>query len=168
MSLKSVLEVSWELHFHSAENSNDSSSRSSQSQSASIVRSKALNFIRPSVLGSNLGSTAIAEDDKSEDTLAANPFVREDSALNTSGAAVGISNDVDSKPEEVDDKIDPLILLNKNGLPKSNLFAQVAKAGSGSGFVFGQNVYERVVGVSKCLEMVFMELFLLEFFFRTI
>lgn len=96
-----------------------------------------------------MNSAAPVDDEKSEDVLTANPFVREDSTLDTSGTA-GSSN-VDSKADEVDDKLDPLTLLNKNGLPKSNLFAQVAKSGAGSGFVFGQNVHERVVGVSQCL-----------------
>ncbi|KAL5285004.1 RANBP3 family protein [Megaselia abdita] len=134
----------------SNENSNDSSSRSCSSvQSGRIINSSRLNFIRPSVLGSNLNTAALPEEEKSEETLTANPFVREDNTLDTSGSgtAAGVSNDGDStKAEEVDDKLDPLTLLNKNGLPKSNLFAQVAKAGSGSGFVFGQNVHERVVG----------------------
>lgn len=129
------------------ENSNDSSSRSSQSQSVSIINNSRLNFIRPSVLGSKLGSSAPVEDEKSEDVLTSNPFVKDDTTLNTSGE--GASIDKESKPEELDDKIDPLTILNKNGLSKSNLFAQAAKSGAGSGFVFGQKVHERVIGVSK-------------------
>lgn len=99
---------------------------------------------------SNLSSAAApSEEAKTEDALITNPFVREDSTLDTSGSAASVSNDADGKSDDIDDKLDPLTLLNKNGLPKSNLFAQVAKAGAGSGFVFGQNVHERVVGVSS-------------------
>lgn len=160
---------SLKIQIYSAENSNDSSSRSSSVQSSrNTVLSSRLNFIRPSVLGSNLNSAtpAPADDEKPEDVLTANPFVREDSTLDTSGTA-GVSNDADAKPDEVDDKIDPLTLLNKNGLPKSNLFAQVAKAGAGSGFVFGQNVHERVVGVSKCVRFL-ARICLIRICFRTI
>ena len=113
------------------------------------MSSSRLNFIRPSVLGvtTTPAPGTNADDEKPVlENLAANPFIRED--LDTSNSA-GSTEVPDTKTEsETDDKLDPLTLLNKNGLPKSNLFAQVAKAGSGSGFVFGQNVHERVVGVS--------------------
>ncbi|KAM7363031.1 ran-binding protein 3 [Cochliomyia hominivorax] len=55
----------------------------------------------------------------------------------------------DQHNEEVDERPDPLSLLRKNGMERSNLFA-AAKSSiplvEKSGFVFGQNVHERVVG----------------------
>lgn len=59
--------------------------------------------------------------------------------------------DDDDNIDESEDRPDPLSLLRKNGMERSNLFA-AAKSSiplvEKSGFVFGQNVHERVVGVS--------------------
>lgn len=130
--------------------------------------------LRPSVLGpSVLGSTVnnavgVGSTAKSNNEAISNPFmkgpeIKETHEQITDGAVGGMEDkgdgekaagggDVkknDDDDEEPDDRPDPLSLLRKNGIERANLFA-AAKSSiprvEKSGFVFGQNVHERVVG----------------------
>lgn len=130
----------------------------------SIIRSGVL---RPSVLGSTVNNAAgLGAAAKSNDTTS-NPFMKEHKIEETNeqiidGAIGGMQYDGigekagggevrknDEDDEEPDDRPDPLTLLRKNGIERANLFA-AAKSSiprvEKSGFVFGQNVHERVVG----------------------
>lgn len=84
-------------------------------------------------------------------SLFTNPFMRgfsrdEDSPSKLEGKDAG--------PEKKDENLDPLAKLSGSAstggaLPKSNLFnVKAATLSSGSGFVFGQNIGERVTGQS--------------------
>lgn len=97
--------------------------------------------------------------DKLSDEKTNNPFLKdhkleeeeEENGKEASSNAAGKSNDNGESNEEPDERPDPLSLLRKNGMERANLFA-AAKSSiplvEKSGFVFGQNVHERVVGVS--------------------
>lgn len=50
------------------------------------------------------------------------------------------------------EKDDPLGTLNRPTMPKSNLFANVKSISENTGFVFGQNVHERVTGAGENLD----------------
>lgn len=92
-------------------------------------------------------------------SLFTNPFMRgfsrdEDSSSLLEKMEKG--PDVKETQEKKDENLDPLAKLSSSGststggaLPKSNLFnVKAATLSSGSGFVFGQNIGERVTGQS--------------------
>lgn len=97
--------------------------------------------------------------DKQAEEKPNNPFLKdhkleedeEDNEQVGSEAGGAKSNDTGENNDEPDERPDPLSLLRKNGMERANLFA-AAKSSiplvEKSGFVFGQNVHERVVGVS--------------------
>ncbi|XP_055906062.1 ran-binding protein 3 [Eupeodes corollae] len=141
------------------DNSNDSNSRND-----SILQASRLNnpiragVLRPSVLGSSLNSSNAdggkARDGSDNDSELVNPFLREskddDDGQDGAGASSAENNKRDeSDDDEKDDRPDPLNLLAKNGFERASLFA-AAKSSmprvERSGFVFGQNVHERVTG----------------------
>ncbi|XP_004521279.1 ran-binding protein 3 isoform X1 [Ceratitis capitata] len=108
------------------------------------------------------------EEDSVSSTTNNNPFMREEKdeeveesvnneAIAEEGAVGGeVSNDnkasEDKKTaddDETDERVNPLSMLRKNGLERANLFAAAKNSiplVEKSGFVFGQNVHERVVG----------------------
>ncbi|XP_034663825.1 ran-binding protein 3 [Drosophila subobscura] len=124
----------------------------------------------PSVLGSsaqtnssNNSSTSLAgNNEKSDDeNISNNPFLREDKDEGDEDSAAGAAAPVvapessTEKPEqkddeEVDERPDPLTKLRSNGIERSSMFG-AAKTNmphvQTTGYVFGQNVHERVVGV---------------------
>ncbi|KAL9893846.1 ran-binding protein 3 [Glossina fuscipes] len=138
-----------------------------------IVRTGVL---RPSVLGpSRLTSSlstnntnaapAIAdsgddgtESNKVKDAVKANPFLKEHKADDEETVAETSSainkkkddkNKGDTSSDDTEDHPDPMSLLRKNGFERANLFAAAKNSiplVEKSGFVFGQNVHERVVG----------------------
>ncbi|EDW43372.1 ran-binding protein 3 isoform X1 [Drosophila sechellia] len=111
--------------------------------------------LRPAVLanssGSNNSSTSPSEGEDS--ALQNNPFLREskdeddDEEVVATGSAAAESTG-DKEDDEVDERPDPLTKLRSNGIERSSMFA-AAKNNmpnvQSSGFVFGQNVHERVV-----------------------
>ncbi|XP_053970175.1 ran-binding protein 3 [Anastrepha ludens] len=112
------------------------------------------------------------EEDSESSTTNHNPFMREqkedeegsnNGTIVEEGAAGGeTGNDnktTDDKKaaddDEPDERSDPLSLLRKNGLERANLFAAAKNSiprVEKSGFVFGQNVHERVLGETINLE----------------
>lgn len=120
--------------------------------------------LRPAVLANSSGSTsttstslaAASGSDKSEDgALINNPFLREAKDEEEEGdeASAPVAESSSEKApekedEEVDERPDPLTKLRSNGIERSSMFA-AAKNNmphvQTSGFVFGQNVHERVV-----------------------
>lgn len=122
------------------------------------------NSISNSTATSNNGDD---EEDSVSSTTNHNPFMREqkeddeeESTENESSAAEGavggesasekaMEDKKSADDDEPDERSNPLSLLRKNGLERANLFA-AAKSSmplvEKSGFVFGQNVHERVVG----------------------
>ncbi|XP_053698220.1 ran-binding protein 3 [Sabethes cyaneus] len=105
--------------------------------------------LKPSVLkpshfggfGSLGGEKKNAENSQNSDnTVAVNPFLKTQNS----------EEEPEIKPPandtEKDETADPLSKLNRATLPKSNLFANVKSIRENSGFVFGQNVHERVTG----------------------
>ncbi|KAH8241197.1 hypothetical protein KR032_001830, partial [Drosophila birchii] len=115
--------------------------------------------LRPAVLANSSGSSnasAASGSDKSEDSaLINNPFLREAKDEEEEGddvsAPVAESSSekaAEKEDEEVDERPDPLTKLRSNGIERSSMFA-AAKNNmphvQTSGFVFGQNVHERVV-----------------------
>ncbi|XP_017134009.1 ran-binding protein 3 [Drosophila elegans] len=112
--------------------------------------------LRPAVLANNSGSsnssTALAAGEDA--ALLNNPFLREakdeedDEEVATTPAAVAPEPSGEKEDDEVDERPDPLTKLRSNGIERSSMFA-AAKNNmphvQTSGFVFGQNVHERVV-----------------------
>lgn len=125
-------------------NSKDDTCESSTrngSQSLSSVQLKS-SMLRPSLFGASLKPAENAHS-SIVDEPKVNPFLK-DSAEDEGDEEGSAKNPEDSKAVQ---KEDPLSLLKKNGLPKSNLFTTVKSSiAESSGFVFGQNVHERVVG----------------------
>ncbi|XP_017084106.1 ran-binding protein 3 [Drosophila eugracilis] len=111
--------------------------------------------LRPAVLanssGSNNSSTSMTAGE--EVALLNNPFLREakdeedDEEVVATGSSVAESSG-DKDDDDVDERPDPLTKLRSNGIERSSMFA-AAKNNmphvQSSGFVFGQNVHERVV-----------------------
>lgn len=110
--------------------------------------------------GCDDGAGGDSVDNKSAETATSNPFLKdhkdvddadeeeeEEEKPNSESAAK--ENDNSENNDESEERPDPLSLLRKNGMERSNLFA-AAKSSiplvEKSGFVFGQNVHERVVG----------------------
>lgn len=100
--------------------------------------------LKPSHFGGGFGSFGAQkkdEDQTNSNSFGANPFLK-----------TQVSEDDGSQPKKEDDKtdkeenVDPLAKLNRGTLPKSNLFANVKAITQNTGFVFGQNVHERVTG----------------------
>ncbi|TDG47543.1 hypothetical protein AWZ03_005982 [Drosophila navojoa] len=123
--------------------------------------------LRPPVLGdssvissahintnsSNNSSPALAggNEKTDEDGIVGNPFLREQREDEDDVAAqvVESTENIDKDDDEIDERPDPLSMLRNNGIERSNIFA-AAKTTlprvQTSGFIFGQNVHERVVG----------------------
>ncbi|XP_058812206.1 ran-binding protein 3 [Topomyia yanbarensis] len=76
----------------------------------------------------------------SNNSIAVNPFLK----TQISEEEPEASKDGDNPDKE--ESADPLASLNRSSMPKSNLFANVKSISENSGFVFGQNVHERVTG----------------------
>lgn len=123
--------------------------------------------LRPPVLGdssiissalsntnSNNSSTTLAggNEKTDEDGIVGNPFLREQREDEDEAGAqvVESTENIDKDDDEIDERPDPLSMLRNNGIERSNIFA-AAKTTlprvQTSGFIFGQNVHERVVGV---------------------
>lgn len=96
-------------------------------------------MLRPSLFQNSSTSEESTTTTKTEVTNL-NPFLRcpDEEVENTP-----LQNDNSDKKEE---KSDPLSLLTKNGIPKSTLFSNTKTVSENVGFVFGQNVHERVTG----------------------
>ncbi|XP_016973741.1 ran-binding protein 3 [Drosophila rhopaloa] len=110
--------------------------------------------LRPAVLANNSGSsnssTSLAAGEDA--ALLNNPFLREakdeEDDEEVSTVPVVAESSADKEDDEVDERPDPLTKLRSNGIERSSMFA-AAKNNmphvQSSGFVFGQNVHERVV-----------------------
>ncbi|XP_017039850.1 ran-binding protein 3 [Drosophila ficusphila] len=117
--------------------------------------------LRPAVLanssssGNSSTTTSLAGGDDSA-LLSNNPFLREgkddeeddDVVVVATGSVPAESTGGKDDDDEVDERPDPLTKLRSNGIERSSMFA-AAKNNmphvQTSGFVFGQNVHERVV-----------------------
>ncbi|XP_023176099.2 ran-binding protein 3-like [Drosophila hydei] len=128
--------------------------------------------LRPPVLGdssiissalsntnSNNSSTTLAggNEKTDEDGIVGNPFLREQREDEDEAGAqvVESTENIDKDDDEIDERPDPLSMLRNNGIERSNIFA-AAKTTlprvQTSGFIFGQNVHERVVGENVSTE----------------
>ncbi|XP_034484796.1 ran-binding protein 3 [Drosophila innubila] len=118
----------------------------------------------------NNSATTLAKTEETEETIAGNPFLREeeDEANVDAAVAADVAADAAAAPalvessstaksddkadEEFDERPDPLSMLRNNG---TNIFA-ASKTNlprvQTSGFIFGQNVHERVVGENLSTE----------------
>ncbi|KAH8278997.1 hypothetical protein KR018_012147, partial [Drosophila ironensis] len=107
--------------------------------------------LRPAVLA-NSASTTSTSSSGQEEGIQNNPFLREakeeEDEEPTSAAVPEPSSSETKAEEEVDERPDPLTKLRSNGIERSSMFA-AAKNNmphvQSTGFVFGQNVHERVV-----------------------
>ncbi|EDW81754.1 uncharacterized protein Dwil_GK10849 [Drosophila willistoni] len=125
---------------------------------ATVLRSAVL---APSVLGSSSNTstslagseTAKAADGAGErDNMSNNPFLREskddEEEDDTVQVVAAAESSTEKKDDETDERPDPLTKLRSNGIERSSMFA-AAKTNmphvQSSGYVFGQNVHERVV-----------------------
>ncbi|XP_058057481.1 ran-binding protein 3 [Anopheles bellator] len=97
------------------------------------------------------GAEKNGNDPAAPPSVASNPFLKmqhseDDQTENeTSDSKDGSAG---GKGDSNSNSVDPLAKLKSASLPKSNLFANVGKStlSEASGFVFGQNVHERVTG----------------------
>ncbi|XP_055636873.1 ran-binding protein 3 [Toxorhynchites rutilus septentrionalis] len=101
--------------------------------------------LKPSHLG---GFGSLAGDQKEQDqnetnsnSFSSNPFLKTQNSEEEPETKTDEAN-VDKE----ENSGDPLAKLNRSSLPKSNLFANVKSISEDKGFVFGQNVHERVTG----------------------
>ncbi|XP_034115174.1 ran-binding protein 3 [Drosophila albomicans] len=91
--------------------------------------------------------------------IVGNPFLREqrEEEDDASAAVVESTEKSDKEDDEIDERPDPLTMLRNNGIEHraTNIFA-AAKTNlprmQTSGFIFGQNVHERVVGENVSTE----------------
>lgn len=155
-----------------------------------IVRTGVL---RPSVLGPSRLTSSLStnntnaasatgdsgddgtESDKAKDAVKANPFLKEHKADDEETVAETSSainkkkddkNKGDTSSDDTEDHPDPMSLLRKNGFERANLFAAAKNSiplVEKSGFVFGQNVHERVVGVSRNKKKLIFAKLVIEF-----
>ncbi|KAH8388220.1 hypothetical protein KR093_000710, partial [Drosophila rubida] len=112
--------------------------------------------LRPAVLGDSsvLGSvhSNASNDIEGSGGIVGNPFLREqrEEEDDSSAAVVESTEKSDKEDDEIDERPDPLTMLRNNGIERANIFA-ASKTNlprvQTSGFIFGQNVHERVVGV---------------------
>uniref|UniRef100_A0A1Q3F5D3 RanBD1 domain-containing protein n=1 Tax=Culex tarsalis TaxID=7177 RepID=A0A1Q3F5D3_CULTA len=112
--------------------------------------------LKPSVLKpSHFGGSAFQNNSSgSGNSFGSNPFLKtQQSEEDPEGeAAAGQQAETSSDgavkvgKEDGSGGVDPLAALNRSSLPKSNLFANVKSISENKGFVFGQNVHERVTG----------------------
>lgn len=113
-------------------------------------------YLKPSVLKpSHFGGSAFQNSGSSggSNSFGSNPFLKtqaseEETPEQQQQAEPSSSDGLGGKAE----KEDPLGTLNRPTLPKSNLFANVKSISENTGFVFGQNVHERVTGAGENLE----------------
>jgi len=89
-----------------------------------------------------------------EEGIVGNPFLREQREEEDDASAAPVVESTeksDKEDDEIDERPDPLSMLRNNGIERANIFA-ASKTNlprvQTSGFIFGQNVHERVVGVS--------------------
>lgn len=101
--------------------------------------------LKPSHLG---GFGSLGTDKKEQDqneansnSFSSNPFLK---TQNSEDEPETKTDEASADKEE--NSGDPLAMLNRSSLPKSNLFANVKSISENKGFVFGQNVHERVTG----------------------
>lgn len=110
--------------------------------------------LKPSVLKpSHFGGSAFQNSGSSggSNSFGSNPFLKTQASEEEAPEqqqAESSSSDGTGKTE----KDDPLGTLNRPTLPKSNLFANVKSISENTGFVFGQNVHERVTGAGENLD----------------
>ncbi|XP_062534906.1 ran-binding protein 3 [Armigeres subalbatus] len=101
--------------------------------------------LKPSHFGGGFGAFGERKNDDQSQTkgnsFGANPFLKTQ-VSEEDGPEANAEDDKSDKEENVD----PLAKLNRASLPKSNLFANVKAITQNTGFVFGQNVHERVTG----------------------
>lgn len=109
--------------------------------------------LKPSVLKpSHFGGSAFQNNSSGSNSFGSNPFLKtqqseEDPESEASAQqAPETSSDGTAKNDKDEGGSDPLTALNRSTLPKSNLFANVKSISENKGFVFGQNVHERVTG----------------------
>lgn len=125
--------------------------RPSAFQNNSSSEASSSTTIRPSVLKTDDSSTVVST------SSSFNPFIN-----NSTGEEVQSKDKTSTNGNAADshNNTDPLFSLVKNGMPKSNLFTtkSTIPIAENSGFVFGQNVRERVTGVSFCIHIDITEL----------
>lgn len=97
--------------------------------------------LKPSHLG-GFGGDKLQQLDQNQtnNSFGSNPFLKTQASEEDSE-----SRPEDDRPDK-EENSDPLAKLNRSSLPKSNLFANVTSIRENKGFVFGQNVHERVTG----------------------
>lgn len=103
--------------------------------------------LKPSHFGGGFGGFGDKKADDQNQTnnsnsFGANPFLK--TQVSEDDGSEGAKKDDDKSDKE--ENVDPLAKLNRATLPKSNLFANVKAITQNTGFVFGQNVHERVTG----------------------
>lgn len=111
-----------------------------------------------SASGGSDGGGDKKEDEANDKASSSNPFLKDIKDDEEPETTVKVAdNNKGTDNEDIDERADPLTLLRKNGMERANLFA-AAKSSiplvEKSGFVFGQNLHERVVGVSRTNKFV--------------
>lgn len=116
--------------------------RPSAFQNNSSSEASSSTTIRPSVLKTDDSSTVV-----STSSSFTNPFLNNSTEQEVQSKEKTSTN---GNAADSHSNTDPLFSLVKNGMPKSNLFTtkSTIPIAENSGFVFGQNVRERVTGVS--------------------
>lgn len=116
--------------------------------------------LKPSVLkpshfgGATFGGSGFNPEQNNSsgsNSFGSNPFLKtqhseEEPAAAATGQQQTASDSTNNDDKEDASGPDPLTALNRSTLPKSNLFANVKSISGNAGFVFGQNVHERVTG----------------------
>lgn len=113
--------------------------------------------LKPSVLKpSHFGGSAFQNSSGGSNSFGSNPFLKtqvsEEETPEQQQQQAESSSSTDGTASGKTEKEDPLGSLNRPTLPKSNLFANVKSISENTGFVFGQNVHERVTGAGENLD----------------
>lgn len=112
--------------------------------------------LKPSVLDSS--SHSQGSDVSSDSQTFQNPFLAHNNSVDESTTAVAAAATAEAattaeEEKKMDENSDPLSQLSRTAsLPKSNLFSVKGSFSEASGFVFGQNISERVTGAVEVTE----------------
>lgn len=103
-----------------------------------------------SLLGAQAAAAASDQPQSTTTSLFQNPFLAAANSIDQEDSTLGSGEDTkDTTAKKTDENSDPLSQLSRTAsLPKSNLFTSKSSFSEASGFVFGQNISERVTNAA--------------------
>ncbi|KAH8311871.1 hypothetical protein KR044_008330 [Drosophila immigrans] len=150
------------VHSNTSSNSNSNSNATTTintNNNSSSSNNNNNNNNNSAVVVVSAGSSS-SEKTEEDVGIVGNPFLREqreeEEDDSTSAAVVESTEKSDKEDDEIDERPDPLTMLRNNGIERANNIFAASKTNlprvQTSGFIFGQNVHERVVGENVSTE----------------